>query len=442
MNRLNKFLITILAPLTLGGVGGGLLLSCTDGADNVFGESAADRMDKSIVQYTSILEAQQHGWAVDFYPSDRSQGGVAYTALFRNGEVTMTCEQPITNSVTATSYPVGTKVSSLYRIVSETSALLTFDTYNPLFHYWSQAVPGHAKGYESDYEFTFISASADSVVLRGKKHGNLMKFYPLKEDAATYINKVNQSHTTLNGITRKRAIIDGQPVAVSMSNNNLTLKQGSTATTMPFIYTASGLRFYEQLTVGSVSTRELTFNADTQELCSADNRFVMPKPTVIEEFLGTSDQWYFGYNKTTGCSDMCEELANILSDCAKKIKKPNWGYEVLNSAYIGGNMLSADADNHRMVIGWISNDNYGSGAPAYFGYALTMDMDDASRQTITLQPQEAATGFGDRNYFMAMVEFIGNNNPYLLSFDNNEAPTSVTLTSERDSSKWFKLTKK
>jgi hypothetical protein len=69
-------------------------------------------------------------------------------------------------------------------------------------------------------------------------------------------------------------------------------------------------------------------------------------------------------------------------------------------------------------------------------------MDDASRQTITLQPQEAATGFGDRNYFMAMVEFIGNNNPYLLSFDNNEAPTSATLTSEKDASKWFKLTKK
>jgi hypothetical protein len=79
-----------------------LLSSCSDGADDVFGESAANRMAKSQSEYTTILESQQQGWAVDFYPSDRSQGGVAYTARFHDGEVAMTCEQPITNSVTST----------------------------------------------------------------------------------------------------------------------------------------------------------------------------------------------------------------------------------------------------------------------------------------------------------------------------------------------------
>ena len=440
MNRLNKFLITILAPLTLGGVVGGLLLSCADGADDVFGESAANRMAKSQSEYTTILESQQQGWAVDFYPSDRSQGGVAYTARFHDGEVAMTCEQPITNSVTSTTYAVGTEISSLYRIVSETGVLLTFDTYNPLFHYWSQSSPGHAKGYNSDYEFTFISACADSVILRGKKHGNLMKLYPLSEDAATYIKKVEQTHTTLSAITRKRAIIDGTTIAVTMSNNNLTFNSGSSSTTMPFIYTSTGLRFYQQVAINNVSVRELAFNTETLELVSADSRFVMPKPTMTEKFLGTSDQWYFGYNKNSGASDMCDELAAIVADCAAKVKKPNWGYEVLNAIYLGGNLLNADSDPHRMVLGWTSK--YGGSSNAYFGYAVSMDMADAARNLISIKPLEAANGFGDHNYCISMVDFIEQNNPYILAFDNEEAPTSVTLTSERDSSKWFKLTKK
>ena len=58
------------------------------------------------------------------------------------------------------------------------------------------------------------------------------------------------------------------------------------------------------------------------------------------------------------------------------------------------------------------------------------------------KPLEDATGFDDHNYCISMVDFIEQNNPYILAFDNEEAPTSVTLTSERDSSKWFKLTKK
>ena len=127
------------------------LTSCSNDVDNVFGESAAERVAKSQADYYATLEGQQQGWILDYFPADGSMGGVAYTVKFADGEATIACEQDIKNPVTSTTYPVGTEWTSLYRITNETGLVLTFDTYNPLFHYWSQPSQGHGKGYESDY---------------------------------------------------------------------------------------------------------------------------------------------------------------------------------------------------------------------------------------------------------------------------------------------------
>lgn len=429
------WLSTVLFSLT----GGTLLTSCTPEAEDVFGESAANRVADRQAEYYAILESQEQGWALDFYPSDFSLGGVAYTAIFKDGEVRMTCEQTIKNTVTAVTYPAGSPFVSNYQIMGETGVILTFDTYNPLFHYWSQPFTGHAKGYQSDYEFTFLSATAEQVVLRGKKYGNLLKMYPLKEDAATYVNKVKQTRNTLSNIVRKRLVVDGTTYPVTLAFNRLDYVADGTTQSVPFIYTADGIRLYEPVSIGGVTVEQFSYDASADELQSMDQRAVMPTPNVAERFIGTTGQWYFGYTNANGAFDMCDDLKAIVDDCAKKIKKPNWGYEVLNAIYLGGNLLDVEADTHRLIIGFISRDGYGSGNPAFFGYAISMDMVDGERQTISLQALEAATGFGDRNYCQAIIDFIAEGSPYQLSFDDQEHPTMVTLTSVQDETKWFKL---
>ncbi|MBQ9203392.1 MAG: DUF4302 domain-containing protein [Prevotella sp.] len=411
-----------------------LLASCADEVDNVFGQSASNRVADSQAAYYTILEGQQQGWVLDYYPSDRSLGGVAYTARFKDGEVTMTCEQAVKNTVTSRTYPVGTEVASLYRIVNETGILLTFDTYNPLFHYWSQPYQGHAKGYESDYEFTFLSACADSVVLKGKKHGNLLRMFPLRQTAADYVKQVANIHTALGSTTRKRAVIEGQTTHISMSDNLMTYADNGQSHTVSFVYTPDGLRFYEPVTLGGVSVSQLTFNSGTDELCSADSRIVLPTPTTAERFTGTKKQWFFGYHYSKGASDMCDELRDIITDCAKQTSG-NYGEQV-RDIYLGANMENASTDPHRMVLGWHTRV---SGINLYIGYAIGMEMADDQRQLISIQMLEGANLFYNYSYWQPFVDFIGNNSPYLPVFDSQDNPTQVTLTSEKDSGKWFTL---
>ena len=413
------------------------LTACSDDVEDVFGESAATRVSQARQQYYDVLEGNAQGWALDYYPSDGIEGGVAYTARFQNGRVTMACEQRIVNTDISTTYPLGTEVESAYRIVGETGILLTFDTYNALFHYWSQPFKGHAKGYESDYEFTFLSACADSVVLRGKKHGNMLRMYPLRESATQYINKVAAMHVTLESITRKRAVVDGQALPVTMAYNLFTYSDHGTRRSVPFVHTPDGIRFYQPVTLGGVTTNSMTFDSDSQELRTADGRIVLPRPTAIEQtFIAPRRQWLFSYKWSTGePSDMCDELRDVIKGCADIINQGVWG-EKVRELYLGANMESFATDRHRWVLGWHTRM---SGIDFYIGYAIDMELTDASRQVATIELLEAANLFSNYGYWQPFVDFIGQHSPYLLQFNDPDNPTEVTLVSERDSSKWFKL---
>ena len=55
----------------------------------MFGSSPAERQQQAAERYASILEGQQSGWSLDFYPSELELGGIAYTAQFADGKATL-----------------------------------------------------------------------------------------------------------------------------------------------------------------------------------------------------------------------------------------------------------------------------------------------------------------------------------------------------------------
>ena len=421
------------------------LTSCSDDVDNVFGESAANRVAQDQSEYYKILEAATNGWAMDFYPADRIEGGVVYTARFKDGEVTMACEQAINNTVISKKYAAGTEVTSAYQIVSETGVMLTFNTYNPLFHYWSQPFKGHMNGYKSDYEFTFISACADSVVLRGKKYGNMLRMYPLKEAATSYVKKVAAMHNTLKSIPRKRAVVDGKTLPITLTYDLLTYQDGDAFRSVAIIHTPEGIRLYEPITLGGATLRSMTYDSDSQELRSDDRRVVLPKPKAIEEqFVATQTQWAFGYKYSVSkesytLNDMCDELAGIIGSCADVVNNGTWG-ETVREVYLGANMEPFANDQHRWVLGW--NTRISGSINYYIGYAVNMELIDMDKQLVSIQMLEGANLFSNYGYWQPFVDFVGNNSPYLVAFDNDTAPTEATLTSQKDATKWFKLKKK
>ena len=329
-----------------------LIVACSPETENVFGDSPAQRQQKATEQYYQILEGNEYGWAVDFYPSELEFGGIAYTALFLDGRVTLACEQPIDNRSVSGRYAAGQEVTSDYRVVNGRGVMLTFDTYNALLHYWSQPSGTDFDGYASDYEFTFVSASADEVVLRGVKHGNLLCMYPLHEASATYINKVVDMRSQVGPDTRKRIIVDGTTIPATIMENHMEYPVDGQMQNMPYVYTSQGVRFYQPVALNGVSAMELLFDAQSKSLRSADGRMQLPFPTALERFCGASTQWHFVYGKTDDSYEMCDDMRTLLKGVASQLGSQR--FESLKDVYIGMNKLSRSEDGQRIVMGWTS----------------------------------------------------------------------------------------
>ena len=415
----------------------GLLASCSPETENVFGDSPAQRQQKATEQYYQILEGNEYGWAVDFYPSDLEYGGIAYTAQFMDGQVTLACEQPIDNRSVSGSYAAGQEVTSDYQIVNGRGVMLTFDTYNPLLHYWSQPSGTDFDGYASDYEFTFVSASASEVVLRGVKHGNLLRMYPLSEESATYINKVVSMRQQVGPDTRKRIVVDGTTIPATIMENHMEYDADGQSQNMPYVYTAKGLRFYQPVTLAGVSALELQYDEQSKSLRSDDGRMQLPYPTALERFCGASTQWHFVYGKTGANYEMCDEMSTLLKNVSSQLGRLR--YETLKDVYIGMNKLSRNDDSHRIVMGWTS----GYSSWAYeICHGISMDVIDEQASAISIKATESGNLYYNYAAIVApMLAFVLDNSPYVLTFNDQDNPTEVVLTSQKDSSKWFRLKK-
>ena len=415
-----------------------LFTGCSPSTDDIFGGPAATRHEAAIAEYQSILSAPQQGWTIDFYPGDLTIGGIALTARFDGGKVTLACEQPIDNSSVDAKYDAGQEVTSEYRIVSSQGIMLTFDTYNALMHYWSQPSGTDSDGYASDYEFTFVSCTPDSVVLRGRKYGNIMRMYPLRGTSADYLSQVAAIRTTLSDIPRKRAIVDGTSMPVTMMDCHLiyTDAEGKSRNTA-YIYTPTGVRFYEPVTLGGVQTLEMTLNSDSYDLVSADRRIQLPMPTLLERFCGTTTQWHFVYGAKDADYDMCDSLRTIVKEAISITGKVN--LETVDDIYLGMNKLTVAEDPHRMVLGWSTSISTWSSITYEVCYGIEMTALDESSLTIAITPTERANLFYNYTQIQPMVDFLGGNSPYQLQFNDNVNPTSVIVTSQAHPDLWFKL---
>src|SRR5690606_6961205 len=92
-------------------------------------------------------------------------------------------------------------VTSSYAVIPETGAVLSFNGYNKVLNLFTE--PGldnggtgaDDTGMKGDFEFIVLEATADSVVLKGKKSGNKMLMLPLKNDEFTSLSAIYQQES-------------------------------------------------------------------------------------------------------------------------------------------------------------------------------------------------------------------------------------------------------
>jgi hypothetical protein len=101
---------------------------------------------------------------MEYFPSSQqTYGGFNVLARFSDAEVTIASEIA----------DFDTTEKSSFSLKQSAGPVLTFDTYNEIFHTFSDpnssksGLGSNGKGMEGDFEFLIMKATQDSVILKG-----------------------------------------------------------------------------------------------------------------------------------------------------------------------------------------------------------------------------------------------------------------------------------
>lgn len=252
MKRIYNILFTLIAVLAF--------TSCSNDIDEVFDKPSAERVNDAIAEYKTVLTSAENGWLMKYYPKANTKYG-GYNLLLKFGT---------DGNVTAMSDALGadTKATSHYKLEQSASIVLSFDEYNKVIHFFSDpanpaGIGDNGKGMEGDLEFRVLTATADSVVMLGKKRGTKIVMTPMAKDAdwTETINQIDGLEQEMQFPKYTCEVNDVKYVATS-SYRTITFTSSNAeegSTTEPYIVTDKGIEFYEPITLNGVTIKGFNY---------------------------------------------------------------------------------------------------------------------------------------------------------------------------------------
>lgn len=180
--------------------------ACSRDEESLFEKPAAIRAQEAIANAFNVLTSTEKGWEMAYFPNlEASAKGYNMVLKFnKNGNVSVTAK-----NATTTGNKIMTDTASTWAVKSDYGPILTFDTYNDVFHAFSDP-KGDGAGLLGDYEFLILKATPELVLLKGKKHSAYTVMRPMKNpDLAEYFTNCEKMQADLFG-----------------NNNIVTLHQG------------------------------------------------------------------------------------------------------------------------------------------------------------------------------------------------------------------------
>ena len=279
--------------------------SCQREESRLFSESSALRMNHAIDNAKSVLITQSNanGWIMEYFPTNDTEG---YTFLMSFSENTF-----VTIAGRNQYMPTYTTDASAYEVIGDMGPVLTFDTYNNVFHLFSNPVDpsggNTGNGLMGDYEFIIMNISSDNVItLQGKKRGTTVLMHPLAQgqDWKGYFDILDGVNSTIfspkfsatltltggnegdsifylsNGASHIFTAQTQQEIDAYLPGNNI-----------PFIITDYGLRFAQPLAMGAdtVQTFKLSENKNELVCMDAGVNAKITGPDLISFYFATTD---------------------------------------------------------------------------------------------------------------------------------------------------------
>lgn len=225
----------------------------------LFGEPAAERLEKNVAADKTLLESAANGWELHLWTGkDYSGGGYTYFMKFANDKVTVSSDIA----------PANMKTTSSYDVISDQGPVLTVNTYNEIFHYLAEPSMDDDDGEQQDYEFVIMRTTNDSIYLRGKKWGNHMVMTRVAESTSweDEINKIQQMDEDL---MRTFSLVEGNDTlgGVSLGDDRiLTYTDKSGCKKIPYYVSTKGITLAKPLEVNGKALQELDYDADDMSL--------------------------------------------------------------------------------------------------------------------------------------------------------------------------------
>ena len=276
---------TILAVLLLA-IPSLLLQSCLKDQEDAFDQPSSIRMQNYLDNTQQTLMSSPNGWLLEYFPDEnQAYGGYTFTLRFTADSVYTNCE-----------LDPGYDYGSLYRLTSDDGPVLTFDTYNPVLHYFSTPSEDAYEAFGGDFELVIDSVGADVIKLHGKRSLTTMYMYKMTEDANSYLAKVLAMSEGLlfasaNGSIGSLAT-EGN---VDLDNRQITLTSGELSGSSAYVFTDKGIRMYKPIKLGDVVVTEIGLDTSDFKLVGTaktgetiDLKLVKPDAwKSFQELVGT-----------------------------------------------------------------------------------------------------------------------------------------------------------
>ena len=401
--------------------------SCSNEQEDFFNDSSANRANAEIKNTIEVLASASNGWIMQYFPGDpETWGGYNMLAKFdTDGKVT------VANEVSYADYTE----TSYYSVKQSAGVMLSFDTYNNLFHVFSDpSAPlagDQGSGMEGDYDFSVLSATKDKVVLKGRKQGTYLELTPMPADMTweEYLTKLSAVKKDMLSLKYTLDINGKQYVAAPYRRTlqvSTTDEDGNAKTiTIPYVFCTDGIKTYQPVNVEGVEVTGFKYSADGNYASDNGNG------VVLKQVAQPLNQLLLGYQWFCKFDDM------------GTYGKIAWNYFGQGLAKIGDNLLYAliGTYNGRFGFHFASLANDGN---VYSG-GLNMDFTLIGDDKISMQ--FALSGYGSGAWYHEEAEMdyalypFGYNKAktFTISTDNAKMPSYLILTDNDDSRNVIKL---
>ena len=272
-----------------------LLTACLHDDNEVFDESAAQRIEKAVTADKALLESAPNGWELHLWTEPKyTGGGYTYLMKFKNGKVT----------VSADIAPAEMQTTSSYDVIQDAGPVLTINTFNTIFHHLSTPSMQDDDGHGQDFEFIIQRTTNDSIYLEGRKFGNKMVMTRIKPELnwKNHLEAIQQTESDM--LMTYIYVVGTDTTFVNLSEErSLTTKAGQSRDSAPYYYTATGITLRAPVMVGGKQVQHFKYNSNALTLSCTDNgasaivlKAALPKDYMnYADFTGTYDlAYYFG----------------------------------------------------------------------------------------------------------------------------------------------------